>query len=435
MDFTPEYIRTSRMLTVAGLITGIVALILITSSALGSRAGRDPVAPFAALFSLLTGTLLLAATILFALWYLPVRSVQMGTPRFSSPYFMEVSAAALFLFAGAMMLFESFQAEAPRVRVGAVATRIPGPPKVPPSLGQVLAILGSLVLLGALGSGQWLQGGDGAGYGLWIVCTPRGCAQPPTAPDYMEVPRALLLLSLGLGLVSVALSARGLSQPQALLPSTAALAAGLSAMVATAVFAHGAAGTEPFTRGHVGFGPGFRLGWAVGPLFLLAAGAANLLSQCPACTCAGGALDPSRSSRCPGPGRGSRMVLLHALHFYPPGLLDVSRGLMLVSLLAAFIPVLCLLGPVARFFGRFFAVSMASYITSLVAGVVSLLAMGSFALWASRTPPHPLVARAYGWAFYLGWASCPTCLLSGMTGLIAHRSLSASTIILAPPPA
>lgn len=119
------------------------------------------------------GTLLLAATILFALWYLPVRSVQMGTPRFSSPYFMEVSAAALFLFAGemrlalgwvagcngsgvggwvywcrgrlalgwaglgvtlcvfpsrpgAMMLFESFQAEAPRVRVGAVATRIPG---------------------------------------------------------------------------------------------------------------------------------------------------------------------------------------------------------------------------------------------------------------------------------------------------------------------
>ncbi|KYO28618.1 protein NKG7-like [Alligator mississippiensis] len=299
MDFTPEYIRTSRMLTVAGLITGIVALILITSSALGSRAGRDPVAPFAALFSLLTGTLLLAATILFALWYLPVRSVQMGTPRFSSPYFMEVSAAALFLFAGAMMLFESFQAEAPRVRVGAVATRIPGPPKVPPSLGQVLAILGSLVLLGALGSGQWLQGGDGAGYGLWIVCTPRGCAQPPTAP----------------------------------------------------------------------------------------------------------------------------------------GLLDVSRGLMLVSLLAAFIPVLCLLGPVARFFGRFFAVSMASYITSLVAGVVSLLAMGSFALWASRTPPHPLVARAYGWAFYLGWASCPTCLLSGMTGLIAHRSLSASTIILAPPPA
>ncbi|XP_059573893.1 protein NKG7 isoform X3 [Alligator mississippiensis] len=252
-------------------------------------------------------------------------------------------------------------------------------------------------------------------------------------------------------------------------------------MVATAVFAHGAAGTEPFTRGHVGFGPGFRLGWAVGPLFLLAAGAANLLSQCPACTCAGGALDPSRSSRCPGPGRGSRMVLLQwvrqvlpvlslallllvagapgwlrlrselgpaalglwalcadgaCLRLPPgPGLLDVSRGLMLVSLLAAFIPVLCLLGPVARFFGRFFAVSMASYITSLVAGVVSLLAMGSFALWASRTPPHPLVARAYGWAFYLGWASCPTCLLSGMTGLIAHRSLSASTIILAPPPA
>ncbi|XP_019351886.2 protein NKG7 isoform X4 [Alligator mississippiensis] len=251
-------------------------------------------------------------------------------------------------------------------------------------------------------------------------------------------------------------------------------------MVATAVFAHGAAGTEPFTRGHVGFGPGFRLGWAVGPLFLLA-GAANLLSQCPACTCAGGALDPSRSSRCPGPGRGSRMVLLQwvrqvlpvlslallllvagapgwlrlrselgpaalglwalcadgaCLRLPPgPGLLDVSRGLMLVSLLAAFIPVLCLLGPVARFFGRFFAVSMASYITSLVAGVVSLLAMGSFALWASRTPPHPLVARAYGWAFYLGWASCPTCLLSGMTGLIAHRSLSASTIILAPPPA
>ncbi|XP_075764028.1 uncharacterized protein LOC142819626 isoform X2 [Pelodiscus sinensis] len=105
------------------------------------------------------------------------------------------------------------------------------------------------------------------------------------------------------------------------------------------------------------------------------------------------------------------------------GMLDASRGFLLLGIIFAFISALCCFNSFLRQASKFFPETNVSAMTCFTAGALGLLGSVTFLVFEIHVPPHPEIKHTYDWAFYLSWAVGPAFALAGISSLITQKHL------------
>ncbi|EMP23815.1 hypothetical protein UY3_19121 [Chelonia mydas] len=102
---------------------------------------------------------------------------------------------------------------------------------------------------------------------------------------------------------------------------------------------------------------------------------------------------------------------------WPVGVLDSSRGFMLVGIITAIFATLCCLDSFLRQASKFFPETNVWAMTCFTAGVCGLISSVMFLMFVLDSPQQPQVQQKYNWAFYMSWAVGPAFALSGIVTL------------------